>query len=225
MSDLVCVGAIAGAFGVRGEVRLKSFTADPTAIAEYAPLTTEDGARSFDLDLGRPVKGGFAARLSGVMTKEQADDLRGVQLFAPRDRLPDLPDDEYYHADLIGVEVFDTGGAPLGRVVSVDLATMRFGGFTFLGSPEPARPWPFLAPAMLRPDDLVIELRDAAEAPCPITPEALRLPMEEVPGLTPAPGQRLVLCCASGLRAWRAGLTLKAQGIENMSIIAAKACA
>ncbi|MDD9739412.1 ThiF family adenylyltransferase [Marinovum sp. SP66] len=116
-------------------------------------------------------------------------------------------------------------GAPLGRVVSVDLATMRFGGFTFLGSPEPARPWPFLAPAMLRPDDLVIELRDAAEAPCPITPEALRLPMEEVPGLTPAPGQRLVLCCASGLRAWRAGLTLKAQGIENMSIIAAKACA
>ena len=70
-----------------------------------------------------------------------------------------------------------------------------------------------------------IELRDAAEAPCPITPEALRLPMEEVPGLTPAPGQRLVLCCASGLRAWRAGLTLQAQGIENMSIIAAKACA
>ncbi|AKO95976.1 MAG: ribosome maturation factor RimM [Marinovum algicola] len=119
MSDLVCVGAIAGAFGVRGEVRLKSFTADPTAIAEYAPLTTEDGARSFDLDLGRPVKGGFAARLSGVMTKEQADDLRGVQLFAPRDRLPDLPDDEYYHADLIGVEVFDTGGAPLGRVKAV----------------------------------------------------------------------------------------------------------
>lgn len=119
MSDLVCVGAIAGAFGVRGEVRLKSFTADPTAIAEYAPLTTEDGARSFDLDLGRPVKGGFAARLSGVVTKEQADDLRGVQLFAPRDRLPDLPDDEYYHADLIGVEVFDTGGAPLGRVKAV----------------------------------------------------------------------------------------------------------
>ncbi|MDD9741034.1 ribosome maturation factor RimM [Marinovum sp. SP66] len=119
MSDLVCVGAIAGAFGVRGEVRLKSFTADPTAIAEYAPLITEDGARSFDLDLGRPVKGGFAARLSGVMTKEQADDLRGVQLFAPRDRLPDLPDDEYYHADLIGVEVFDTGGAPLGRVKAV----------------------------------------------------------------------------------------------------------
>lgn len=119
MSDLVCVGAIAGAFGVRGEVRLKSFTADPTAIADYAPLSTEDGERSFDLDLGRPVKGGFAARLSGVTTKEEADALRGVQLFAPRDRLPPLPDDEYYHADLIGVEVFDTGGVSLGRVKAV----------------------------------------------------------------------------------------------------------
>ncbi|WP_417525277.1 ribosome maturation factor RimM [Marinovum sp.] len=119
MSDLVCVGAIAGAFGVRGEVRLKSFTADPTAIVDYVPLSTEDGARSFDLDLGRPVKGGFAARLSGVTTKEEADALRGVQLFAPRDRLPPLPDDEYYHADLIGVEVFDTGGVSLGRVKAV----------------------------------------------------------------------------------------------------------
>lgn len=119
MTDMVCVGAIAGAFGVRGEVRIKSFTAEPTAIADYTPLSTEDGARSFDLSLGRAVKGGFAARLSGVTSKEEADALRGVQLFAPRDRLPDLPDDEFYHADLIGVAVFDTGGQPLGRVKAV----------------------------------------------------------------------------------------------------------
>lgn len=119
MTDRVCVGAIAGAFGVRGEVRLKSFTTDPTAIADYAPLSTEDGSRQFDVALGRAVKGGYAARLSGVMTKEEADALRGLQLFAPRDRLPDLPDDEYYHADLIGLEVFDTGGALLGRVKTV----------------------------------------------------------------------------------------------------------
>lgn len=119
MSETVCVGAIAGAFGVRGEVRLKSFTADPEAIGGYGPLATEDGARSFDVTLGKPVKGGFTARLSGVVTKEEADALRGVQLFAPRDRLPDLPDDEYYHADLIGLAVHDTGGAALGRVKAV----------------------------------------------------------------------------------------------------------
>ncbi|TCP40430.1 ribosome maturation factor RimM [Rhodovulum marinum] len=115
----VCVGAIAGAFGVRGEVRLKSFCADPTAIADYAPLFTEDGARSFDVTLTRPVKGGFAARLSGVATKEQADALRGTQLYADRAVLPSLPEDEYYHADLIGLEVLDTGGTVLGRVRSV----------------------------------------------------------------------------------------------------------
>ena len=63
MSDTICVGTVSGAFGVQGEVRLKSFTADPEAIADYAPLTTEDGSRSFDIQLTRAVKGGFAARL------------------------------------------------------------------------------------------------------------------------------------------------------------------
>ncbi|MEZ5716469.1 MAG: ribosome maturation factor RimM [Paracoccaceae bacterium] len=119
MSDRICVGAIAGSFGVRGEVRLKSFTADPEAIADYAPLYSEDGSRSFTLTVTRPVKGGFAARLSGVATKEQADALRGAQLFVDRDRLPSLPDDEFYHADLIGLVVVDTGGVELGRVKTV----------------------------------------------------------------------------------------------------------
>ncbi|ETA51123.2 ribosome maturation factor RimM [Ponticoccus alexandrii] len=118
-SEMVCVGAVSGAFGVHGEVRLKSFTADPGAIADYAPLSTEDGARQFDIDLQREIKGGFAARLSGVLTKEDADALKGTRLYAPRDRLPSLPDDEFYHADLIGLTVLDTGGAELGRVKAV----------------------------------------------------------------------------------------------------------
>lgn len=118
-SDTVCVGAVSGSFGVHGEVRLKSFTADPGAIADYAPLSTEDGTRQFDLRLQRKIKGGFAARLSGVLTKEDADALKGLRLYAPRDRLPSLPDDEYYHADLIGLTVLDTGGAELGRVKAV----------------------------------------------------------------------------------------------------------
>lgn len=119
MSDTICVGTVSGAFGVQGEVRLKSFTADPEAIADYAPLTTEDGSRSFDIQLTRAVKGGFAARLSGVRSKEDADALRGTRLFALRDRLPALPDDEFYHADLIGLSVQDTGGAVLGTVKAV----------------------------------------------------------------------------------------------------------
>ena len=117
--DRVCVGSIAGAFGVSGEVRLKSFCADPEAIAGYGPLETEDGGRRFTVTLGRAVKSGFAARLSGVATKEEADALKGARLYAPRAALPALPDDEFYHADLIGLAVMDTGGAALGTVRAV----------------------------------------------------------------------------------------------------------
>lgn len=117
--DRVCVGAIAGAFGVRGEVRLKSFCAEPGAIADYAPLWTEDGARSFTVTLGAPIPNGLSARLSGIGTREAAEALRGVRLYADRARLPSLPDDEFYHADLIGLTVLDTGGTVLGRVSAV----------------------------------------------------------------------------------------------------------
>ena len=121
MSDenRICVGAIAGAFGVRGEVRLKSFTAVPEDIADYSPLYSEDGGQSFSVSLIGQTKNGFTARLTGIQTKEQADALRGVRLFVDRDVLPALPDDEYYHADLIGLEVYDTGGTLLGRVENV----------------------------------------------------------------------------------------------------------
>ena len=119
MTDKVCVGAIAGAFGVRGEVRLKSFCSEPQDIAGYGPLTTEDGTRSFTIKLTRPVKSGLGAMLSGVSTRDEAEALRGTTLWAPRDALPSLPDDEFYHADLIGLDVFDTGGQMLGRVRAI----------------------------------------------------------------------------------------------------------
>ncbi len=115
---LICVGAVMGAFGVRGEVRLKSFCADPSAIETYSPLVTESG-ESYELKLVRSVKNGFGARLSGVQDKEAADALRGTRLYARRADLPSLPDDEYYHSDLIGLEVLDTGGTKLGKVISV----------------------------------------------------------------------------------------------------------
>lgn len=118
-NDLICVGAVAGSYGVRGEVRIKSFCAIPEDIEEYSPLTNEDGSQSYSLHLIRAVKGGFTARLGGVETKEQGDAIKGLRLFARRDQLPSLPDDEYYHTDLMGLEVYDTGGALLGRVKTV----------------------------------------------------------------------------------------------------------
>ncbi len=119
MSEKVCVAAIAGSYGVRGEVRLKSFCAIPEDVASYGELTTEDGRTSYEITLGPPIKNGFSARLSGVRSKEAADKLKGTRLYAPRDALPDLPDDEFYHTDLIGLQVYDTGGTHLGRVKAV----------------------------------------------------------------------------------------------------------
>jgi 16S rRNA processing protein RimM len=119
VTDLICIGSIAGSYGVQGEVRLKSFCAEPSDIAAYGPLFTEDGSRSFTVKLTRPVTGGYGARLSGIATKEQADALRGTQLCVDRSKLPSLPDDEFYHADLIGLAVHDTGGAAMGRVIAV----------------------------------------------------------------------------------------------------------
>ena len=118
-TDRVVVGAFGGAFGVHGETRLKSFCADPLAIADYAPLYTEDGRSFPTIVLTGQTGNALVARVHGVVTKEDADALKGQNLFADRDRLPSLPDDEFYHADLIGLEVFDAGGAPLGTVKAV----------------------------------------------------------------------------------------------------------
>ncbi len=119
MTDRICIGAIAGAFGIAGEVRLKSFCSQPEDIGSYGPLYSEDGSRQFRVTLIRPVAGGYGARISGVTTREEAEALRGTSLFIDRARLPSLPDDEFYHADLIGLDAVDTGGELLGKVMAV----------------------------------------------------------------------------------------------------------
>ena len=135
MNDTVCGGAIAGAFGVRGDVRLKSFTAVPEDVAVNGSLSTEDGARTFEVSLsGKSTKGALVARLSGIASKEEVGGLRSTRLHVDRSRLPDLPEDEYYHADLIGLEVRDPGGARLGAWrQSSTTEPRRF-------SPSPTRP-------------------------------------------------------------------------------------
>jgi 16S rRNA processing protein RimM len=115
----IVVGSIAGAFGVKGDVRVKSFCAEPADIARYTPLTTEGGQVFRVVVIKGEAPGALVARIEGIETKEQADGLRGVSLWAERARLPRLPDDEFYHADLIGLIVQDTGGRGLGRVRAV----------------------------------------------------------------------------------------------------------
>lgn len=119
MTNLICVGSIAGSYGVNGEVRVKSFCADPVAIETYSPLFDESGETQYTLALIGPITQGFNGRIVGVDTKEQADDLKGVKLFTSRDKLPDLPDDEFYYSDLEGMSVFDTGGVAIGSVKTV----------------------------------------------------------------------------------------------------------
>ncbi len=117
--DRIIVGSLAGAFGVHGDVRVKSYCAEPDAIADYTPLTRSDGKTITTLVLKGMAKGALIARVDGITTKEEADALKGVDLFAARDQLPSLPDDEFYHTDLMGLTAVDTGGAELGRVKAV----------------------------------------------------------------------------------------------------------
>jgi 16S rRNA processing protein RimM len=115
----VCVGVITGAHGVRGAVRIKSFTAEPADVARYGPLEDESGARQFRLRLVGSAKGVVLVRMAGIADRDQAEALRGLRLYLPRAALPPPGEDEYYHADLIGLEAVLADGTPLGRVRAV----------------------------------------------------------------------------------------------------------
>ena len=115
----ICLGQIGAAHGVRGEVRLRSFTSDPAAIADYGPLETEDG-RVFEIETLRPAKDHFVARLSGIRDRDAARALANTKLYVPRERLPQTDEpDEFYHADLVGLAVIDRAGQRLGTVVAI----------------------------------------------------------------------------------------------------------
>ncbi len=115
----VCLGQIGAAHRVRGEVRLRSFTSDPAAIADYGPLETEDG-RVFEIETLRPAKDHFVVRLSGIRDRDAASALANTKLYVPRERLPETAEpDEFYHADLVGLAVIDRAGTKLGTVVAI----------------------------------------------------------------------------------------------------------
>jgi 16S rRNA processing protein RimM len=117
--ERVCLGQFGAAHGLRGEVRLRSFTADPAAIASYGPLESEDG-RVFEIETMRPAKDHFVAKISGVADRNAAELLNNLKLYVPRARLPAPEEpDEFYHADLIGLAVVDRAGAKLGTVIAI----------------------------------------------------------------------------------------------------------
>ena len=117
--ERLCVGVIAGAHGVRGLVKIKSFTADPANLTAYGPLTDASGARRYQVAVTGRAKGVLLARIEGVGDRDAARALRGARLYVARAALPEPEDEEYYHADLIGLAVEDRAGAPLGRVAAV----------------------------------------------------------------------------------------------------------
>jgi 16S rRNA processing protein RimM len=115
----ICVARIGAAHGVRGAVKLWTFTEDPLAVKAYGPLVTKDGARQFEVTHAREAKGHLVATLKGVATREEAERLNGVELYVARDKLPAIDEDEYYHADLIGLDAVTPTNEPLGRVIAI----------------------------------------------------------------------------------------------------------
>jgi len=120
VSGRIRVARIGAAHGVRGEVKLWSFTQEPMAVADYGPLETEDGAQRFEIETLRPAKDFMVARLKGVADRDAAAKLCNLELFVARDKLPPIDeDDTYYHADLVGMTAITPEGAPLGNVTAI----------------------------------------------------------------------------------------------------------
>jgi 16S rRNA processing protein RimM len=117
--DRVLLGEIGAAQGLKGEVRLRSFTADPADIASYGPLEDEAGSRTIEIQSVRVTPKALIARIKGVATREAAGALAGTRLYLPRARLPERDADEWYHADLIGLRAVDHDAMAIGRVVAV----------------------------------------------------------------------------------------------------------
>jgi 16S rRNA processing protein RimM len=120
MTARIRVARIGAAHGVRGEVKLWSFTQDPMAVADYGPLETEDGARRFEIETLRAAKDHLVARIAGIGDRDAASSLRNLDLFVPRDRLPPIDEeDTFYHADLVGMAAVTPDGVPLGAVTAI----------------------------------------------------------------------------------------------------------
>ena len=118
-TELVCIARIKGAFGVKGEVKIVPHTVEPEDMFSFGPLLGEDGKVVLSPSSHRPVKDGFAVKCPEVATPEQANAMRGTELFTPKDNLPDPEEDEFYYSDLIGMQVKTVDGKNAGTVLAV----------------------------------------------------------------------------------------------------------
>jgi 16S rRNA processing protein RimM len=112
----ICVGAIGGPHGVRGNVRISPFTADPEDVTAYGPITDESGARRFEIEILGRSAGQLIARIDGIEDRDAAAALKGIRLYVPRSSLPEPEEEEYYHADLIGLTAHDRDGKEVGTI-------------------------------------------------------------------------------------------------------------
>jgi len=166
VADRICVAQIGAAHGIRGEVRLRSFTGEPMAVTAYGPLESEDGTQRFTIKALRPVKDHFVARLAGIDDRNAAERLTGLKLYVSRERLPPVEDEEtFYHADLIGLAAVTPGGAPLGTVTAIH----NFGA----GDLVEIRPQGGGATLMVPFTDLVVPEIDLAAGRMVVVPPAV----------------------------------------------------
>lgn len=166
---LIEIARVAGAFGVRGEVRVTAYSEDPLALKGYGPLLKRDGTAGLTLTAARLHKGGLVVRAKEVETREQAEAMRGLRLYVDRSALPPPAEDEFYLADLIGLQVRDGAGAVLGTVRAVQ--DFGAGDILEIAPPEKGATWylPFTREAVpevriaegwllaVRPDEVTAE--------------------------------------------------------------------
>jgi 16S rRNA processing protein RimM len=164
--DRIVVARFGAAHGIKGEVRLKSFTGDPLAVGSYGSLTSEDG-REFTIRTARMAAGTspdmLVVRLEGVTTRNAAEALNGLDLYLPRERLPDTEADEFYHADLIGLDAVGVDGALLGTIVAVQ----NFGAGDLLEIAPKAGPTVFVPFTRAIVPEVDLEKRRVAVDPPP----------------------------------------------------------
>lgn len=118
-ADRILLGEIGPAHGIRGNVLIRTYTEAPEDIASYGPLEDESGRRQIELEVVRVTPRGVVARISGIEDRNAAEALRGTRLYIQRDRLPPTEEEEYYHSDLIGLDVFRPDGERMGEVIAV----------------------------------------------------------------------------------------------------------
>ena len=133
-TNLILLGHISSAQGIRGEVVIKSHTAEPADIGTYGPLTDKAGTKTYDIAVVRVAKKGVIGRVNGITDRTAAEALRGTELYISRECLPEPDEDELYHADLIGLAAVTAHGDLVGEVIAVqnfgagDLLEVRLAG-------------------------------------------------------------------------------------------------